>query len=532
MLEQGTLTTVNESTPGDTLVDSEVYGSVVYGEESYTSLPSAPSSLPHQPDQMPLSEFELLEALLNSSAGGPMGSFWNASATETPYTPYELRPETYIVPILFAAIFIIGVLGNGTLIIVFLRHRAMRNVPNTYILSLALADLLLIVTTVPFTSIIYTLDSWPWGSLLCTSSEFIKDVSIGVSVFTLVALSGDRFFAIVDPLRKFHAHGGGRRATRMTITTAVLIWLLAIAFAVPAIVGSHIKTVVVNKDVSFYFCYPFPDEWGSQYARGMVLGKFLVYYAVPLFIIGIFYALIARHLIHSAKHVPGEMQGTVRQIKARRKVAITVLAFVVIFGICFLPSHLFMLWFYYNPNFNEDYNGFWHVLRIVGFCLSFANSCANPVALYCVSGAFRKHFNRYLLCDGSSNSRRRHGDNLAPRDTSLTSTMSRRYTSKRMQSLRINIQETTIVMIPNGNSKTDGAVLEKEMVSTTHELPSDEHTEGGNGCTGNGTGNADQDLWPTKGATTCDRKVPTVGFRLPPGRSAVRPRQTCEMSKV
>lgn len=63
------------------------------------------------------------------------------------------------------------------------------------------------MTTVPFTSILYTVDSWPWGSLLCTSSEFIKDVSIGVSVFTLTALSGDRFFAIVDPLRKFHAHG-------------------------------------------------------------------------------------------------------------------------------------------------------------------------------------------------------------------------------------------------------------------------------------------------------------------------------------
>ncbi|XP_058066939.1 neuropeptide CCHamide-1 receptor-like [Anopheles bellator] len=446
---------------------SDVFGSIMYEETSYN--PHAPP-LPHSSlFAVPIdSEFELLQALLNPNRSA---AAWNttAGATETPYTPYELRPETYIVPILFAAIFIVGVLGNGTLIIVFLRHRAMRNVPNTYILSLALADLLLIVTTVPFTSIIYTVDSWPWGSLLCTSSEFIKDVSIGVSVFTLVALSGDRFFAIVDPLRKFHAHdpflGGGRRATRLTIATAILIWLMAIAFAIPAIVGSHIKTVIVNKDVSFYFCYPFPDEWGPEYARGMVLGKFLVYYAVPLFIIGIFYALIARHLIHSAKHVPGEMQGTVRQIKARRKVAVTVLAFVVIFGICFLPSHLFMLWFYYNPNFNEDYNGFWHVLRIVGFCLSFANSCANPVALYCVSGAFRKHFNRYLLCEGSSSSRRRHGDNLAPRDTSLTSTMSRRYTSKRMQSLRINIQETTIVMIPNGNgSKPDGTGPEKEMV--------------------------------------------------------------------
>lgn len=77
----------------------------------------------------------------------------------------------------------------------------------SYILSLALADLLLIVTSVPFVSLIYTLESWPWGSTICTMSEFVKDVSIGVSVFTLTALSSDRFFAIVDPLRKFQGHG-------------------------------------------------------------------------------------------------------------------------------------------------------------------------------------------------------------------------------------------------------------------------------------------------------------------------------------
>nr|XP_029724258.1 neuropeptide CCHamide-1 receptor-like [Aedes albopictus]XP_029724259.1 neuropeptide CCHamide-1 receptor-like [Aedes albopictus] len=421
-------------------IPDRVYGSVIFQE-------SAGSARDYVGV---VDEFALLETLFNNYTN----EVANVSTTEVPYTPYVRRPETYIVPILFAAIFIVGVLGNGTLIIVFLRHRAMRNVPNTYILSLALADLLLIVTTVPFTSILYTVDSWPWGSLLCTSSEFIKDVSIGVSVFTLTALSGDRFFAIVDPLRKFHAHGGGRKATRMTITIAVLIWILAIIFAVPAILGSHIRTEKVNKDVTIDFCYPFPGKWGPEYARGIVLGKFLAYYAVPLCIIAIFYALIARHLIHSAKHVPGETQGTVRQVKARRKVAVTVLAFVVIFGICFLPSHLFMLWFYYNPNSQEDYNHFWHVLRIVGFCLSFANSCANPVALYCVSGAFRKHFNRYLLCEGSSRARRRRGDNLGPRDTSMTSTMSRRYPSKRIgtHSVRVNIQETTIIMLPNGTN--------------------------------------------------------------------------------
>lgn len=134
----------------------------------------------------------------------------------------------------------------------------------SYILSLALADLLVILTTVPLVSTIYTVEYWPWGSFLCSVSEFMKDVSIGVSVFTLTALSSDRYFAIVDPLRKFHAHGkqqmrsegnlerspicfslsslgGGRRATRMTLAIAVSIWLLAIICGLPALIGSNLK---------------------------------------------------------------------------------------------------------------------------------------------------------------------------------------------------------------------------------------------------------------------------------------------------
>lgn len=45
----------------------------------------------------------------------------------------------------------------------------------------------------------------------------------------------------------------------------------------------------------------------------MVLLRFLVYYAVPLVIIGVFYILIARHLMYAA-NMPGEMHGAVRQV--------------------------------------------------------------------------------------------------------------------------------------------------------------------------------------------------------------------------
>lgn len=68
----------------------------------------------------------------------------------------------------------------------------------------------------------------------------------------------------------------------------------------------------INKDVHINICYPFPEELGKNYARFIVTFKFLSYYAIPLSIIGIFYVLIAKHLIRS--HVPGEIQSAHRQV--------------------------------------------------------------------------------------------------------------------------------------------------------------------------------------------------------------------------
>lgn len=72
---------------------------------------------------------------------------------------YSKRAETYIVPILFAFIFFVGTIGNGSLVLIFFRHKHMINVPNIYILSLALGDLLVLLSCIPFTSTVYTVNS-------------------------------------------------------------------------------------------------------------------------------------------------------------------------------------------------------------------------------------------------------------------------------------------------------------------------------------------------------------------------------------
>ncbi|XP_075168951.1 CCHamide-2 receptor [Haematobia irritans] len=355
------------------------------------------------------------------------------------YVPPIQRPETIFVAILFTLIFIVGVLGNGTLVIIFFRHRSMRNIPNTYILSLALADLLVIIVCVPLAMLVYTQDSWTFGKSMCQITEFFKDVSIGVSVFTLTALSGERYCAIVNPLRKL-------QTKPLTVITAGLIWMLSIFFALPSLLVSDLQYIEISSENNFTIivCSPFGKQSPNldSYSRYVVVIKAFVYYILPLFIIGVLYLMMAQRLHVSARDMPGEtlsMQSR-SQVRARRYVARMVVAFVVVFFVCFFPYHLFELWFHLNPTSKDDFDDFWHAIRITGFCTYFLNSCVNPVALYCVSGAFRAHFNQYLCCWCVKRQTRirQHSTATGMMDTSIVNMSMRSTTNYNRASVHLN----------------------------------------------------------------------------------------------
>ncbi|KAG0729582.1 Neuropeptide CCHamide-1 receptor [Chionoecetes opilio] len=206
---------------------------------------------------------------------------------------------------------------------------------NTYLISLALGDLLVLFFTVPFVSTIYTIEYWPYGTFECKFSEFIRMFRRAVS--------------------------GTARSVTLRVTAA--IWVVSLVLATPAAVFTHVRNFGSVGDINVTVCYPFPDTY-DWYTKANVLTKALVYYFLPLLVIAAFYILMARHLL--TPEVVGDAQVFQRQIRTRRKVAKVVLCFIVIFAVCFLPTHVFMLWFYFD--LSGDYNDFWHALRIMGFC--------------------------------------------------------------------------------------------------------------------------------------------------------------------
>jgi tachykinin receptor 3 len=68
----------------------------------------------------------------------------------------------------------------------------MRTVTNYFLMNLSVADLLMSLLNCVF-NFIFMLDSdWPFGTAYCTLNNFVANVSVAASVFTLVAISLDR----------------------------------------------------------------------------------------------------------------------------------------------------------------------------------------------------------------------------------------------------------------------------------------------------------------------------------------------------
>ncbi|XP_042245545.1 neuromedin-B receptor [Thunnus thynnus] len=295
----------------------------------------------------------------------------------------------------YILIITVGLLGNITLVKIFITNSAMRSVPNIFISSLAAGDLLLLVTCVPVDAFRYFSEEWVFGEAACKLIPVIQLTSVGVSVFTLTALSADRYKAIVNPMDIQTSS-----AVFWTCLKAVSIWLLSVLLAVPEAIFSQVVSMQGHRDdtnVTFVNCVPYPLS-NQMHPKIHSVMIFLVYFLIPLAIISVYYYHIARTLIKSAHDMPGEVsEHTKRQMETRKRLAKIVLVFVGLFALCWFPNHV--LYMYRSFHYHQMDLSLAHlVITLLARVLSFSSSCVNPFALYLLSESFRRHFNSQLRC--------------------------------------------------------------------------------------------------------------------------------------
>ncbi|XP_034436572.1 neuromedin-B receptor [Hippoglossus hippoglossus] len=342
-------------------------------------LSNFPAALPGDP-----------EALSPNSTEEP--GWWSGSGDDEDTVHFAVR---CVMTSVYILIITVGLVGNITLVKIFITNSAMRSVPNIFISSLAAGDLLLLVTCVPVDAFRYLSEEWVFGEAACKLIPVIQLTSVGVSVFTLTALSADRYKAIVNPMDIQKSS-----AVFWTCLKAVSIWLLSVLLAVPEAIFSQVVTMQGHRDhtnITFVNCVPYPlsNQLHPKIHSVMI---FLVYFLVPLTIISVYYYHIARTLVKSAHDMPGEVsEHTKRQMETRKRLAKIVLVFVGLFALCWFPNHV--LYMYRSFNYNQMDLSLVHlVITLLARVLSFSSSCVNPFALYLLSESFRRHFNSQLRC--------------------------------------------------------------------------------------------------------------------------------------
>uniref|UniRef100_A0A3B4GK61 Galanin receptor type 1-like n=1 Tax=Pundamilia nyererei TaxID=303518 RepID=A0A3B4GK61_9CICH len=282
-------------------------------------------------------------------------------------------PESVIVPVVFGIIFVLGVVGNILVLVVIGKVGRSLSPTNIFILNLSVADLGFLLFCVPFQATIYTLPEWVFGAFLCTFVHYIFTVNMLVSIFTLVAMSVDRYIAVVRSNQSLSV-----RSPRNALAGLCVIWTMSLVCSVP--VAKHQGLISYHNGT---FCW---EDWAGASKNAYKVTLLVLGYLLPLLLISCCYTK--------------DTYKTCRDTDSHTcylslQTAQTVLLVVTVFTICWMPHHIIVMWAEFGtfPLTQATY-----VFRLVSHCLSYGNSCVNPILYAFLSENFRKACRKVFTC--------------------------------------------------------------------------------------------------------------------------------------
>ncbi|CAH2071762.1 unnamed protein product, partial [Iphiclides podalirius] len=308
------------------------------------------------------------------------------------YQPFVLPLWRQILwTVLFGVMVVIATVGNVLVIWIVIANRRMRNVTNYLLVNLSIADAMISTLNVTFNFIYMLNENWPFGYFYCKFNQFIAVVSISASVFTLMAISIDRYMAIVNPLRP-------RLGKRATVVIAATIWISSALIGTPNLVFFITDYYVLPDGNIRQLCY---SEWPDgittrsviEYAYNVIF--MMLTYFIPIISLTYTYARIGAELWGS--HSIGESSHhQLDNVKSKRRVVKMMIVIVIIFAVCWLPFHTY---FIITSNYPEvtKYPPIQEIYLAI-YWLAMSNSMFNPMILYWMNFKFRRGFRQFLRC--------------------------------------------------------------------------------------------------------------------------------------
>ncbi|KAG6921977.1 G-protein coupled receptor GPR54 [Chelydra serpentina] len=324
-----------------------------------------------------------------SAPGGPGRSglwIFNSSGEDT--SPPFLT-DAWLVPLFYALVMMLGLVGNSLVIYVVSKHRQMRTATNFYIANLATTDIIFLVCCVPFTATLYPLPSWIFGDFMCKLVNYLQQVTAQATCITLTAMSMDRCYATLYPLQSLHY-----RTPRVAMGVSVAIWISSFLLSLP-IAMYHRTEVGYWYGLRTYCIEAFASK--SQ-ERSIILYTFLAVYLLPLLTICLCYSVmlkrVGRPIVEPIDHncLQQVQHLSERSVAMRAKVSKMVVVIVILFTVCWGPIQLYLLFQGFYGRFQANYETY--KIKTWANCMSYTNSSINPIVYAFMGDSFRKSFKK------------------------------------------------------------------------------------------------------------------------------------------
>ncbi|XP_058466990.1 5-hydroxytryptamine receptor 1D [Malaya genurostris] len=161
------------------------------------------------------------------------GSSTDESATKDCLFRICLSWEKLLLLVMFCTLIVITVIGNTLVILSVATTRRLRTVTNCFVMSLAVADWLVGIFVMPPAVILFVVDKWQLGWILCDIWISLDVLLCTASILSLCAISVDRYLAVTQPL----TYSKRRRSKRLALLMIFVVWLVALAITCPPILG-------------------------------------------------------------------------------------------------------------------------------------------------------------------------------------------------------------------------------------------------------------------------------------------------------
>lgn len=289
-----------------------------------------------------------------------------------------------------AAIFITSTLGNALVIMVVYRERRMRTIVNLLIVNVAVSDFLCTLFVIPrvitqtFTDQLAWLIGGSLGDALCKVVYFFQDITVAVSLLSLLIIASERYYAI------------GRPFIQNTYQKTRCIFLIVITWLVACVI--HAVDLYTFKLEEEAFCVHtweplFEDSFKAWKIQFLV--HTIIFVFIPFFVITALYVTIIIRIRQMT--LPEDASRRSLCLSRNRKVLRMLIAVVVAFGVCWFPFLIYQYvatftWF--NKNLEPPCS-----VKFIEECslyLTYINSSINPAIYFMFSKNYRRSLNNIV----------------------------------------------------------------------------------------------------------------------------------------